>query len=250
MNVRSEGIGATLAEARRAAGLTVSQLSARTRIREALIYAIERDDLSQCGGDFYARGHVRNIAKAVGLDPDATVARYDEIQGGVPGPVRAAKVFQADNPIKLRERRSPNWSMALLVALAIVVIFGIVRVMGGEGERSADVRQRPGAPSAGQSAPPRPAAAAPAGQASMVEVSVRTTAPSWLRVVDAKGRRLFTGTLPAGKTSTWKARDKVRIVIGNAGGVTLKVNGKDLGVPGAPGETVRRSFGPGAPKPR
>jgi cytoskeletal protein RodZ len=63
-------IGEDLAEARRRAGLTVTQVSQQTRIRETIIRAIERDDYSACGGDFYARGHIRAIAWAAGADPE------------------------------------------------------------------------------------------------------------------------------------------------------------------------------------
>ena len=48
-------IGAALAEARRQAGLTVAQVSQRTRIRQTIIRGIEGDDCSVYGGDFYAR---------------------------------------------------------------------------------------------------------------------------------------------------------------------------------------------------
>lgn len=70
-------VGEALAQARHRAGLTVAQVSARTCIREAIIRAIETDDYSVCGGDFYARGHIRAIAKAVGSDPAPLIAEYD-----------------------------------------------------------------------------------------------------------------------------------------------------------------------------
>jgi transcriptional regulator with XRE-family HTH domain len=76
---RSVSIGAALAEARQRAGLTVAQVSERTRIRETVIRGIERDDYSGCGGDFYARGHIRGIAKAVGADPGPLVEEYDAV---------------------------------------------------------------------------------------------------------------------------------------------------------------------------
>src|SRR5580700_2313908 len=50
---------ATVAAGRRRAGLTVGELSQRTRIRENIIEGIEQDDYMACGGDFYARGHIR-----------------------------------------------------------------------------------------------------------------------------------------------------------------------------------------------
>src|SRR5215469_10930261 len=70
-------IGGTLAEARRVAGLTVADVSARTRIREGLIRAIEQDEFASCGGDFYARGHIRAIAGVVGADPRPLISEYD-----------------------------------------------------------------------------------------------------------------------------------------------------------------------------
>ena len=74
-------IGEVLAAARRQAGLTITQVSQRTRIRETIIREIERDDFSACGGDFYARGHIRAMARAAGADPEPLVREYDSSQG-------------------------------------------------------------------------------------------------------------------------------------------------------------------------
>ncbi|GGO65973.1 helix-turn-helix domain-containing protein [Nonomuraea cavernae] len=251
--MEEQSIGAILAAARRSAGLTVAQLSATTRIREAIIYAIERDDYAQCGGDFYERGHVKVLARAVGLDPDTLVHLYDEQHGGAPVPVRAAAVFQTDRKLRIRERRAPNWSMALGVALAIVVVFGVVRVMGGATEqgRSVGVQPMSASPSVPPNSPiteePRGSALS-AGRGSDNEVVVRVKAerPAFLNVRDSSGRKLFSGTLEAGKSSTWRAASRVSLLIGDAGAVALQVNGQDLGHPGHSGEIVRRSFGPPA----
>jgi len=70
-------IGQALAEARHRAGLTVAEVSERTRIREKIIRAIENDDYSACGGDFYARGNIRAIAKIVGTDSEPLIREYD-----------------------------------------------------------------------------------------------------------------------------------------------------------------------------
>jgi len=70
-------IGGTLAEARQQAGLTVAEVSTRTRIGQGLIHAIEQDEFGACGGDFYARGHIRAIATAIGADPQPLVSEYD-----------------------------------------------------------------------------------------------------------------------------------------------------------------------------
>ncbi len=70
-------IGEVLADARCRLGLSVSEVSRRTRIRPTIIWGIEQDDYSACGGDFYARGHIRAIAGAVGVDPAPLIHEFD-----------------------------------------------------------------------------------------------------------------------------------------------------------------------------
>ena len=86
-------IGDTLAEARRQAGLTITQVSQQTRIRESIVRAIEQGDFSPCGGDFYARGHIRSIAEVVGVDPAPLIREYDK-EHGPPGRMRASQIFE------------------------------------------------------------------------------------------------------------------------------------------------------------
>src|SRR5216683_384879 len=116
---RGVSIGDALAEARRQAGLTITQVSQRTCIRETIIRGIERGDYSACGGDFYARGHIRSIARAVGADPDSLVREYDSAHG-TPQAINAADVFEPATPIRIKERRRPNWSLAMILVLAVI----------------------------------------------------------------------------------------------------------------------------------
>lgn len=75
-------LGSELSAARRASGLTVDDVAAASRLRPSIVTAIEQDDFAPCGGDVYARGHVRTIAAIVGLDPDAMASRFDEVATG------------------------------------------------------------------------------------------------------------------------------------------------------------------------
>lgn len=71
-------IGAYLAVAREEAGLSQAQLAEKVRLRTTILMAIEQDDYSMCGGDVYARGHLKALATALQLDPDAVLAIFDE----------------------------------------------------------------------------------------------------------------------------------------------------------------------------
>jgi len=134
-------IGGTLAKARRDAGLTVADVSQRTRIRETIVRGIEQDDYSACGGDFYARGHVRSIARVVGADAAALVGEYDATLRA-PEEITAADALQPLLPIGVggwrrsdetgggprRSRTGPgprlNWTVVL--TLAVVAVLGVL----------------------------------------------------------------------------------------------------------------------------
>jgi cytoskeletal protein RodZ len=70
-------VGQTLTKARSQAGLSVEELSERTRIRGTVIRSIEQDDYAACGGDLYVHGYVRALAGAVGIDAQPLIREYD-----------------------------------------------------------------------------------------------------------------------------------------------------------------------------
>jgi cytoskeletal protein RodZ len=115
-------IGETLARARCDAGLTVAQVSERTRIRETIILCIERDDYAPCGGDFYARGHIRSIARVVGTDPVPLIAEYDATIRA-PEEITAAQALEPTMPIRAVPKRPTNWTAILAVVLLAAVGF-------------------------------------------------------------------------------------------------------------------------------
>ena len=78
-------VGEALAEARYRAGLTVDEVSERTRIRETVIRCIEQDDYDACGGDLYVHGYVRAIAGAIGIDAQPLIREYDLGRAEGPG---------------------------------------------------------------------------------------------------------------------------------------------------------------------
>lgn len=71
-------VGEALSEARSRAGLSVDQLSERTKIRERVISGIERDDYEACGGNLFVRGYIRVMADALGIDAQPLIQEYDE----------------------------------------------------------------------------------------------------------------------------------------------------------------------------
>jgi cytoskeletal protein RodZ len=246
---RGVSIGDTLAEARRQSGLTTTQVSQRTCIRETIIRGIEHDDYSACGGDFYARGHIRSIARAVGVDPEPLIREYDSTRGA-PQVITAADVFEPSTPIKLKERRRPNWSLAMALAIALVVGFAIYHVVSSSDNSSGTARDS-GATTTSQgrqpSAPTTPApTTSPAGapvKSHNVVIDLTATENCWINLTTSSGKTIFSGIVYAGTAQHWTEHRAVNMVIGNPGGISLTVNGKNPVPPGST-QVVTLSFGP------
>jgi cytoskeleton protein RodZ len=71
-------IGRELAEARVRAGLSVEELSRRTKMSVPTLLAIERNQLGSLPGGLYARAMLRAYAREVGYDPEEIVRRFRE----------------------------------------------------------------------------------------------------------------------------------------------------------------------------
>ncbi|MBO8189086.1 helix-turn-helix domain-containing protein [Streptomyces spirodelae] len=252
-------VGRALQQARIDARLTVEEISTSTRVRVPIVHAIEQDDYSRCGGDVYARGHIRTLARAVGLDGDALVDQYDEEHGGRPEPTPPATLFEAE---RIRpEPRGPNWTAAMVAAIVAVigfVAFTLVSGGGGDsGQQTAEKAPSPtpskGAsedPSPSRSSDPKPSESAIAG-APADKVTVRMTVEkdsSWVSARDHNGRLVHEGVLKAGQSKTLTDDKRLDLVLGNPGRVKLYVNGKEVKHPVEAGQVQRLSYTRGDPE--
>ncbi|MFD5202821.1 helix-turn-helix domain-containing protein [Streptomyces sp. NPDC058375] len=251
-------IGRALQQARIAAGLTVEEVSSSTRVRIPIVHAIEQDDFSRCGGDVYARGHIRTFARAVGLDPEPLVEEYDADHGGRPAPTPAAPLFEAE---RIRsEPRRPNWTAAMVAAIVAVVGFVGFTLFSGEDEPTNTAQVAEGSkpdktaakPTATKPADPKPVpsesaiAAAPRDKVT-VKIGV-TRDESWISAKDHNGRMLFDGLLLEGESKTFQDSERIDLVLGNAGVIELFVNGKKLQDRFEPGQVERLSYTKGDPE--
>ncbi|MFW6720153.1 helix-turn-helix domain-containing protein [Streptomyces sp. MAR4 CNY-716] len=255
-------VGRALQQARLDAKLSVEQVSLSTRVRIPIIHAIEQDDFSRCGGDVYARGHVRTLARAVGLEAEELVAQYDAEHGGRPVPTPAAPMFEAE---RIRpEPRRPNWTAAMVAAIVAVVGFvGFTVFTGGDEEEpdgsavagESQGSDKPKDPDTGKDAgedkqSPQPSESAVAG-APPDKVTLRIVAAdgqSWISAQGADGRELEEGVLAQGDSVTVTDSEKIYLVLGNAGGVDLFVNGKQIAEDFQPGEVERLTYTKGDPE--
>jgi hypothetical protein len=226
--VAPPGIGAVLEHARTVLGVSVDDLAERTRIRPHVIECLERDDMSVCGGDVYARGHLRMLAQSLGLDPQPMVERYDATFASEP--IRVRDVFDAElsttGLVRSGDAR-PRWD--ILVAVVVVLALGWTgaRYLSGDASAGRPVGiashpRGPASPGVGSRllpGPPRVAATlrAEGGTAHVV-------------VVDRYGQRVFTGELVLGQVRHVAGVAPLRIRASDGSVVALTVHGKRRGL--------------------
>jgi cytoskeletal protein RodZ len=275
-----------LAEARAQAGLSLDEVSERTRIRRTLVENIERDDFHACGGDFYARGHIKSIAQALHLDPAPLLAEFDgeHPTDAIPTASGVLERSHTEAASVRADGRRPNWSVAMAAVLALVVVVGGYQALNsddgsGSGSVVADAPVNGGDSSGSDGDSGRDEGSADSGGASDsdtdsdrgsaadpsvepqdeptvladategVEVTLlASSGRSWVSATGSDSSVLYEGILGDGDSQVLTDDDEVRLVLGNAGSVDLTVNGRTLGIAGNEGEVVRLTFGPGDPE--
>jgi hypothetical protein len=225
-------IGPELAAARTRLGLTVDQLADRTRIRPHVIEAVEVDDFSPCGGDFYARGHLRTLARVLGIDAAPLVASYDERYADAP--VTPRRVFEAElgQGGALRGTRGgPNWSVLVAAVMALVLAWSVARLVT---DSPVEVRD------------PLPSLTTTSGTtATGTKVPVVLTAAGGgaeVVVRDGANELVYKGTLAFGQVKVLpKVSQPVRVQSSD-GSVQVSVGGVDHGALGATGRQAQDTF--------
>jgi cytoskeletal protein RodZ len=245
-------VGEDLARAREARGMSVEDVSSATRIRAGLVRAIEADDFDPCGGAVYARGHLRSIARVVGIDPEPLVAEFDrshEVEDlHVPVPAQPSEPDLAARA----DRQRPNWTAAMAVALLAIcalAAYGLVNrspshpSVATDTNRPAPVHTTTAAASTPASAPPSAVAQVPSTVATaLVRV---TSGRTWLQAETLAGRLLYQGLLNQGQTKVFRDAKGLRLVIGNAPAVQLVADNHDFGTPQSSGNVAHVTIQPG-----
>jgi cytoskeletal protein RodZ len=242
-----------IAKARKDAGLSIDDLSAATNIRGPLLREMEANNFSQCGGDTYARGHIRNLATKLNVDPQIFLTAYEDEQMHID---RSMQELLVENSV-MREpsqTRKVSWKALATISVASLFVAGLAQIIVSNNSTpdipalieetvspTPSPEETPEA-TAVEEAVPTEEPSISTGQG--VEVIITATrAKSWLFVSDATGRTLFSGQISAGISKTFTTDQQLNLKIGNAGGVDLSINGEKVDSLGADGQVVSVSYG-------
>jgi len=280
-------VGETLRGERLRKNLSLEQISRDTKISARLLDAIEKDKYDALPGGVFAKSFARQYARYLGLDEAEVAAEVGKIVS--PESESPNLMFAPAEP-EFKVPRMPQWdgggrsNSSILPALAMVVAVMLVcSAVYAWWQRSkrpsvaaapvAAVQNPAGAPP--KSSPVSPAVAANPVTAPKTEVSTATpaaaetssvnpnapiqlalsaTEPVWVHVW-ADNNSAMVGTLTPDTAKSFSANEGAKILIGNAGGLQLTVNGKPAGSLGPRGqvrtvEITREGFHILAPPPK
>jgi cytoskeletal protein RodZ len=233
-------IGVELRQAREALGLSLRDVSERTKIRQPALRAIESDDLRQLPGGAIGRGFVKLYAREVGLDPHAMAERFDEQRestfvgsfGDQPGTAAGARSDRA--------WFTPARAAMVLGTVAVLAIgyYAMrpgpeVPAAAGEASTAAESAAPAQAPSTPGPVEPPASTSTPVAEkaaqapSSGVRVEIRATGECWIAAT-ADGQQVVYRMLPVGERATFDATTEAVVRIGMPANVALTINGRPI----------------------
>lgn len=260
-----EHLGDELKRAREAAGLSMGDVAARTKIAIVALEALERNDFGRLPGGIFGRSIVRAYAMEVGADPEAAVGRFierleqHEREAAEQRAAKRSKISDDDREFLERQRRAMLLLRVGLVVLVLAVA-ALVTWFVRAGRTAAETPPTASpieAPAIVDSPPPPvdpepepepvlemesepvsvPANVRQADAAPMV-IEFDVSGDSWISVsIDGapSAARLFR----AGDHQRLEVAREVLLDVGNAGGFRLVIDGKPAKPLGREGSHVR-----------
>jgi cytoskeleton protein RodZ len=253
--------GEMLRAAREAHGIHIAALAASIKVTVKKLELLESDRIDELPDSAFARALAQAVCRFLKIDPAPVLAklpglgpvsRLEHVAQGLNQPFRDTGT--RTEPYVGGLSRLAVWVPLLLVIAAILIWLmpaGWIKhrsdekassvVTGATPANSAPpsemVASVPGPESAapvpgpvtlapGSAAPSTAAAAASAAPASVTgAIVLRTTAQSWVEVIDGSGRTLISRLVPAGETVGLDGSFPMRLKVGNAKGTQVEVRG-------------------------
>lgn len=235
------GVGATLKRAREARGISLKELAERTKISARAFEAIERDNVKPLPGGIFARSFVRTYAAEVGLDVEATVdAFFAQFVEAEPEPGPEPEQADAWDSLAVRAELLRVGAVVLPLAVLVVwLVWGWSRTDAPQPIAATPIPAvRTDVP---QPTPTRPASdvVRAGGPLDRDDLSLRITARAacWVSAT-ADGREAYRHLMAAGDEVTLDASRELQVHFGDAGAVSLELNGARVPSVGNDGQVV------------
>lgn len=250
-------IGETLRKTREESGLDLHEIARTLKIRHEHLKAIENNDFEKLPADVFTIGYIREYAKFLNISADPLIEAYKEYRHQRDKTVEINAALLSEKKISI-SRRTLLYLVMITVIVTAVAFLIYSKPAKTQAKENMRIIAQP-APSIGndekklpspalapqpvtipQPAPTPQSAPAPKPVTAPGQYILKATAVenTWLRIDMDNGRREEMLMKP-GESKEWSSQKGFSLWLGNAGGLRLTLNNKDLGSPGLSGHTLR-----------
>lgn len=226
--------GENLRRERELRGVSLREIADDTKISIRFLQALEQDRVDVLPGGLFRRTFVRQYARHIGLDPERVVAEFIYAHGDETPPV----AFRAPEG-----RKFPTGTLLTVIGLAAL---GLVSFSKSRTAKPKDeVAQASSMPSAVTlpvdhvypAAEPPPRDERP-GDVQNLVLTLSARESCWV-AVQVDGQTVLNRVLAGGETETLQAQGEIVLSVGNAGGLSFRVNDRPGVSLGRAGEVKR-----------
>ncbi len=263
-------IGERLRRERLQNKLSLEKISLETKIGVRLLEAIEAEQFEKLPGGVFRRSFVLQYARALGVDPDEIsgelqqLSQFDEVPVTPAPPTHAVVDDRESFGFQFRgDLRGVGGSTlgSLIAAIGVMLACALIyswwqtprethnsKVAIASTEppkQTAPVQAPAAAPVVPERAPdpvpvavpaqPPPSVVGAATSNAALRVGLSADEKTWISI-SSDGKNVFSNSLEPHETKLVEASAKVRLLVGNAGGVEISLNGKPIGPIGPRGQ--------------
>ena len=217
--------------------ISLEDVAAQTRIGLGNLMLIEQEDHEQLPAEVFVKGFLRSYAAAIGADGDEAVRRYESRLNVV------QKIAESEASVE-KPVKQVWWKLilalcAFLCIIALSIAFAKYFLINSGTHEQPATRPAAAEPSVAAKSEQTVESTAESGTSKPRELILQISAleDTWVKViVDENESTEY--NLKAGDNLQIEAKTGYNLLIGNAAGVTLKLNGKPVSIQGESGQVV------------
>ncbi len=219
-------VGEVLRRKREELGKDLREISETLKIKYSYLKALEEDDLKNLPAEVYVKAYLLSYAKLLGLDPDSVLKTYSNSQP--PEPV--AKTIN----ITVSDEKKRNSFKYFFIPISISLVAIIIAATIFKHKPISETKVIAKTENIQRKIPEN----INTGSEVLQSLEIKAIEPTWLQIVsdNTNSQEML---IQPGETFKCQAKSSFSLKIGNAGGIRVFFNGKDIGKLGESGQVIR-----------
>jgi cytoskeletal protein RodZ len=232
-----ESLGKYLKKERETRKISLKEVAKNIKVREHFLRSVEEDRHDLLPSPTYVKGFLSAYAKYIGLDPNEVVLRYENFLKGEP-------VAQQEVPSEEKIFRSTKYLWVIAGAIVVGGVAFYILFSNLSKPSIGPVSQKPVVKETPRSAsPPKISEKPSVPEEKLITLQLKADEKTWASIqVDGQQEREI--TLQAGEGTSYRAKKRIQLIVGNAGGLDITFNDKRLERFGKSGEVIILIFTP------